>query len=187
MSRKSLLGRLIGSARPESKSVRRSRLAVEALEDRTVPAVFTVNSTADDTTANDGLMTLREAILAANNTPQEADTIQFSVTGPTVTLGGKLPELSSDITITGPGAKLLAISGAGSYRIFAINSSVTATISGLTLSHGYDSGNGGGIYNQGTLRLTDCALSGNTAGDSGGGIYNSGTLKLTDCTISSNT
>ncbi len=42
------------------------RLRVEQLEDRRMMAVLTVNSAADNTLA-DGLITLREAILAANN------------------------------------------------------------------------------------------------------------------------
>src|SRR5262249_23045330 len=132
MSRASFLRRLFGSARrPESKPVRRSRLAVEALEDRAVPAVLTVNSTADNTTAGDGFVTLREAILAANSaidvttdlreisSGSGADTIKFSVTG-TIELSDKLPELNGDLTITGPGANLLTVSGAKSYRLFTI-------------------------------------------------------------------
>src|SRR5262245_9625032 len=113
MSRASSFRRLFGSARPEPKPVRRSRLAVEALEDRAVPAILTVNSTADDTTAGDGLVTLREAILAANSASDvktdlgqtssggAADTITFDVTG-TINLATALPNLSSDLTITGP-------------------------------------------------------------------------------------
>ena len=50
------------------------------------------------------------------------------------------------------------------------------------------SGNGGGIYNGGTLTLTNSTVSGNTAwATRGGGIYNSGTLTLTNSTVSGNT
>jgi hypothetical protein len=61
----------------------------------------------------------------------------------------------------------------------------------LTMTHCTVSDNsadyGGGINNDGTLTLTDCTVSGNSA-DLGGGIYNSseGTLTLTDCTVSGN-
>ena len=45
------------------------RLHLETLEDRTTPATFMVNTTYDDLTPGDGLLTLREAINAANATP----------------------------------------------------------------------------------------------------------------------
>ncbi|MBR5414683.1 MAG: right-handed parallel beta-helix repeat-containing protein [Thermoguttaceae bacterium] len=56
---------------------------------------------------------------------------------------------------------------------------------------------GGGIYNGGTLTMTDCSVDWNfvQAGGSfynvcngyGGGIYNSGTLTMTNCSVSHNT
>ena len=52
----------------------------------------------------------------------------------------------------------------------------------------YDS-NGGGIYNNGDLRMTNCAVIGNSTGDhdgNGGGIYNNGDLRMMNCTISGN-
>ena len=50
------------------------RLQLEPLEDRRVLAVITVTSTAD-TVANDGVTTLREAIIAANtNADPSGDT-----------------------------------------------------------------------------------------------------------------
>ena len=60
-------------------------------------------------------------------------------------------------------------------------------ISGVTIRHGKIGGIGGGIYNQGTLALTDSTISANTAGDDGGGIWNDRTLILTDSTVSANT
>jgi len=44
----------------------------------------------------------------------------------------------------------------------------------------------GGIFNGGTIEITDSTLSGNFAGDVGGGILNSGTLTVTNSTISGN-
>src|SRR5262245_17501663 len=120
MSRASFFHRPIGSPRrPESKPVRRRRLAVEALEAREVPALITVTSL-DDNTTTDGQVTLREAIQAANTdvsvdgstAGSGADTITFAPAlfagGPqVVNLQGALPNLSSGITITGPGPNLL--------------------------------------------------------------------------------
>lgn len=45
----------------------RSVIKLEQLEDKLSPAILTVNSLLDNTTAGDGLVTLREAINAANN------------------------------------------------------------------------------------------------------------------------
>ena len=60
----------------------------------------------------------------------------------------------------------------------------------LTITDSAISGNtatySGGIENRGTLTITDSAISGNTA-DSGGGIENDGTLTITNSTISGNT
>jgi len=199
MFRASFLRRLVNSSRrPESKPVRRRRLAVETLEAREVPALITVTSLVDNTTI-DGQVTLREAILSANadaavNTDvvatdaYGADTIKFSVTG-TINLTQALPALSSNLTITGPAAGVTVRRDTGGfYRIFTINSGVTAAISGLTVSNGDAAfaAYGGGISNSGTLTLTDCTVSGNTA-TYGGGISNSGALTLTDCAVSGNT
>jgi hypothetical protein len=61
-----------------------------------------------------------------------------------------------------------------------------SSLSGNSASYYYYYlGNGGGIYNSGTLTLTSSTLSGNRAG-SGGGISNSGTLTITNSTLSSN-
>jgi predicted outer membrane repeat protein len=201
MFRASFLRRLIGSAhRPESKPARRTRLAVEPLEDRAVPALITVNTLVDE---NNGIgdgssVSLREAITQANALAGD-DTIQIGVTG-TIDLSGALPHLSSNITITGPGANLLNVhrNTTDHYSIFLINSGVTAAISDLTVSNGsatdFDDGlgiystEGGGIDNGGTLTLTNCTVSGNAASNAGGGILNftSGTLTLIDCTVSDN-
>ncbi len=54
------------SRRDPSRGPNIRRLRAEPLEDRRLLAVLTVDSLADNTT-NDGLITLREAILAANN------------------------------------------------------------------------------------------------------------------------
>ena len=59
-------------------------------------------------------------------------------------------------------------------------------------------GNGGGIYNSGTLTISNSTISNNVTGDggdgatgggnggNGGGIYNSGTLTISNSTISNN-
>ena len=187
-------------------------------------AAINVNSTSD-AAANDGLCTLREAITAANlNAASGAasgecaagagdDTITFSVTG-TINLTGALPDIASNVTISGPGSAQLTVrrDTGGNYRIFTVNTGVAAAISGLTATNGRtpdgaagnfggDGGNGGGVSNSGTLTLTDVTVTGNATGaggagtssggkgGSGGGLSNStsSTLTLTNCTVSNNT
>jgi hypothetical protein len=93
------------------------------------------------------------------------------------------------MSITGLGAGNLTISGNKQSRIFDITSTTAqVTISGLTISGGSVSGsdpNGGGIYNAGTLTVSDCTLSSNAAGG-GGGIANKGSLTVSDSTLSAN-
>ena len=66
--------------RPVSLPRRRKPLVIEALEERSVPAVFNVNSLADTLTPPAGVVTLRSAIQAANATPG-GNTIDLTVAG----------------------------------------------------------------------------------------------------------
>ena len=142
--------------------------------------------------------TLREAITIASS----GDVIEFapSVTG-TITLGGA-GELfiQQNITINGPGANVLAISGANATRIFEIKAGSTVSISGLTLTNGFvntatpvfNEAMGGGILNNGNLYLTACALTTNnvsyTGRGLGGGLHNQNgsTAVIRSCTFDFN-
>ncbi len=66
--------------------------------------------------------------------------------------------------------------------------SVTANISGLTITDGSSSGDGGAINNDGTLNLTDCTVSNSTSANDGGGIENGfeSTMTILSCTVSGN-
>ena len=139
--------------------------------------------------------TLREAINAAN-TEIGAELILFApalITGGpvTITLLNALPDLSSDMMISGPGANLLTVQrntagGTPQFRIFTIQSGTTVNIFGLTMSNGNLGSSGGAVLNSGTLTLTNTIVSANTAGSGGGGLYNTGTLTLTNSTVSGN-
>src|SRR5688572_26524911 len=72
---------LLGHNRkPRKNTYKRARLSIEALEDRAVPATFTVTTALDDNVAHAGFMSLRQAINSANNNgnPAIIDVIRFS-------------------------------------------------------------------------------------------------------------
>lgn len=122
-------------------------------------------------TADAGLASLRRAI---NDVCVEGE-INFDFPAPvTITLTSGALTLSRNITITGPGPEAVTVSGAGLSRLFVVAPGVKARISGLTLRDGRVPvpENGGAIYNQGTLALTNCALVNNRAGNNGGALYN---------------
>ncbi len=151
---------------------------------------FTVNVSFIVTNLNDaGEGSLRQAILNANaNSP--ADTIYLQSFGTIMLTSGEL-SITDNVTIIGPGAPFLTISGNNASRVFNINAGFTANLSGLTITGGKPASNesGGGITNAGTLNLRNCVVFGNTASGNGGGggIYSTGNLDMTNCTIRNNT
>jgi hypothetical protein len=124
---------------------------------------------------------LRDAIAKA----AAGDSINFTVNGTIILNSGELV-ISKNLTINGPGANLLTVSGNGVSRVFRIASGFTVAISGLTIANG-NTTLGGGIHNSGSLTLTNTALSGNVATLNGGGVYNLGpALNITSSTLSGN-
>jgi hypothetical protein len=144
---------------------------------------------------DDGLTSLREAVAFANTNPGD-DTIRFDLgTGShTITLGGselQLTDTTGTTTIVGLGADVLTIDANNASRAFNIAGGATAEISGVAMRHGWGAGFGGGIYNSGTLTVTDSTISESSAGDYpggnwGGGILNYGLLLVTDSSFSEN-
>jgi hypothetical protein len=153
------------------------------------------------TNTNDsGPGSLRQALVDAN----DGDTIDFdsSLNGQTITLTSGQLVLDKSVTISGPGANLLAVDGNANDRIFSINPGSnpgeTVIISGLTIRNGHAvTGNdGGGILNvSATLTVIGCILSGNSGNgvlSVGGGIANeafeltNATLTVTNCTVGDN-
>lgn len=150
----------------------------------------TPNATIQVTNINDsGPGSLRDAIASATS----GDTITFSLgTYPaTITLSSTL-SIGTSLTISGPGASNLAISGNSLVQVFQIASGTIAAIYGLTIQNGRGSGGaidgtvGGGVYNFGTLAISDSNVSESYADRFGGGIYNGGTLTLANSTVSGN-
>ena len=76
------------------------------------------------------------------------------------------------------------MAGTPDFRIFNVFSGIVS-ISGLAIRNGRDNV-GGGIHNEATLTLGDCAILGNAATLSGGGINNLSTLTLSNCVVGGN-
>lgn len=136
------------------------------------------------TLADSGTGSLRQAIAEA----AAGDTIVFAITG-TITLTSGELVVADSLTILGPGASDLAVSGNGVSRVFCLsNPAASVAISGLTICNGKSAdgidgdqwaggpalspgGDGGGILSLGPLTLEQCDVSGNAAGRGGGSSF----------------
>ena len=153
-----------------------------------------VTSLADTVDSFDNVVTLREAVRYAeiDSLPPdisfEPDLFDGDLMPVTLELGEFLFRRS--ITITGPGSQFLSLDAHGAGRIFDIHGTNTVVeLVGMTLTGGNAAGNGGAIYNRGTLSLTDVVVRGNlvTGGNDGAGIYHSGSsLTLIDSSVVDN-
>ncbi|CAG0935482.1 hypothetical protein TFLX_04323 [Thermoflexales bacterium] len=144
------------------------------------------------TNTNDsGPGSLRAAIVQAS--PEDTIVFAPSVRG-TITLTTGQLVISKTLTITGPGAGNITISGNHATRIIHIGADANVNISGLAFADGYLVDQpGSAIDNDGELTLADSHVFSNTGrlevcGDPvGGAIHNSGILTLTNTTINANT
>jgi predicted outer membrane repeat protein len=179
---KRMSGRTHTRSRPVRKPTPRFRPQLEVLEGRDVPSTLTVTNIQDS-----GPGSLRADIAAASS----GDTINFdpALDGQTITLTSGQLVINKNLTIQGPGAGQLAISGGNTSRVFEMygNTNPNVLLSGLTITQGR-APQGGGIYNTpgASLTISGCTLSDNRAGD-GGGVYNFGaTLTIVNSTLSGN-
>jgi predicted outer membrane repeat protein len=186
----------ISGERRRADGFRRHRLvfrpAVAALEDRKLLSTVKVTNNLDR-----GKGSLRDAITKAHS----SDTIVFDrgLDGQTITLTSGELVINKSLTIQGPGAGQLAVSGGNASRVFEVDGAhapqTNVSLSGLTIADGNgqgstDPGYGGAIENYGswaTLTLAACTLSGNSANTGGGAIENHyGTLTVSSSTLSGN-
>jgi hypothetical protein len=130
------------------------------------------------------------ALATALASPSLQDGTTLAITG---TCTGSF-EIAHSLTLAGSGAA--ALDGQAGGTVLTVDSGRTVDISRLTIKGGHGTGNSaiGGIYNQGTLRLEDSSVSGNSADSSSatstagayGGILNLGTLTLIHSSLSGN-
>lgn len=179
-------------------------------------ATITVTST-QDALANNGVCTLREAIIAANTnapsggTPGEcpsgssgvADTIVLPAGTFPLTLSGSESssslnaaigdlDITQSVTIKGQGKTASTVSATGlGARVFHVGGpTVAVSFLDLGIAAGLSTGDGGGIYfDEGVaMSVTRVALTGNQAVE-GGGLWatSSADVTIADSTITGNT
>ncbi len=169
----------------------RRRLSVERLEDRRVLARFVVTTLNDmpiNQSAGDGLLSLREAIEAANRnvsidgspvgSPPDffsiSDQIVFAVTGKIVLQAGEL-KVDQDVEIIGRGADQLTIDANYNSRVFNLTFG-GIRLYDLTLTNGRarlsnSDGFGGGILNNAVTTVKSVVISNCFAELDGGAIF----------------
>ncbi|MCB0153709.1 MAG: hypothetical protein KDF65_02855, partial [Anaerolineae bacterium] len=168
---------------------------------------FSTGITTTDLPGTDGVVSLREAICAANNTPGTdqinlaAATYNLTITNTgIITENGNATgdlDIAESVNITGVSSATTIIDAGGATglgdRVLHVLDPSVVRISNLTIQGGADPATadsfegGGGIRNFGTLRLDNVTVQDNTAAQNGAGIMNRRTLIMTDTLIFSNT
>jgi hypothetical protein len=155
-------------------------------------ARFTVTTRADRSDHGDGVLSLREALAAADATPRTHDRILFDLDamgGERIVLRGRALVAGSPVTIDGgPGVTIDA-----GQRSRVLETGAEVALAHLTVTGGRESGDnalGGGIFAGADLTLTECTITGNAAlgtySGGGGGIWSTGFVELLRCTVSDN-
>ncbi len=186
-----------------------------AAADRAGAAVFLVDRLDDapGATACDGATpddcSLRGAILAANAAASAASEVQvpaghYLLTAATsctfdVANGGSVLQIKAQLCatapmkITGAGAASSIIDAEERSRVLVVSADGDVDLTGVAIRNGKDTDatnqpyfGGGGIANEGKLRVADAVITGNSAAIGGGGILNRGTLTVERTVIEQN-
>lgn len=144
-------------------------------------ATFVVTTNSDA-----GPGSLRQALFDSSATGGGA--ITFSNVSGTIILDSPLSSLAANTFIMGPGASMLTVSGGKKVRVLTIGESSSTVLCGLTVADGFVTNDyGGGIFNSGSLTISNCLLVNNVSTPGrGGAVFSRGSLKLYSSTISSN-
>ena len=145
-------------------------------ENVTSPSSITITDGGD-------IVLIRDIELEADITAGSMDAALEVASGKTFTLdlNGHAIDRGLDIVAEQDNGFVLKVADGATLTITDTSDGKTGTIRG-----GHNSGNGGGIYNEGTLTITNITITGNYA-VMGGGIYvNGGNVTINNCTVSGN-
>ncbi len=177
-------------------------LSCEVLERRDMLTAFIVNTT-KDVVANDGLLSLREAIQASNNNATVTDATRGSETGDTITFAASLAgatikltngrlTITDDLIIAGDAANPITIDAGSQSQHFSSLSEQDISISNVRLINGLSANNSGGTGNGGSIELgpgvfqctlTNVEFVNCNATNKGGAVYGSdyADLRIDNC------
>ncbi|VGO11803.1 hypothetical protein PDESU_00350 [Pontiella desulfatans] len=106
------------------------------------------------------------------------DAVDEASAGETVFVTNGTYLLDAEVSVPG-GIRLESMGGLEDTLVVAVNSNrcfslgAGAFLGGFTITNGYSSGNAGGIYcADDSVMITNCVITGNSAGADGGGLYN---------------
>jgi hypothetical protein len=160
----------------------------------TMPATWYVATTGDDS-VNDCLTSASAcaSINAALGKATAGDRIKVALGTYTASNGTEVVLINKNITLSGgwktdfsaQSGKSI-IDGQKTRTGMTVNSTTIASVDHFKIQNGYNSTQGGGLQNSGSLSLSDSVISGNVSSRIGGGIYNSGLLTIDSTTISQN-
>ena len=168
----------------------------QSLEQRKLLATLTVDTLSDTVDLNDGLVSLREAITAANNNASfgdaaagdpTGDVIRFdaAISGGTIRLNGNQIVIFDDLMIRGGG---VTVDADLQSRIFSIDTNERISISNFSFANGgAPTGSAVDHRADGTLQLSNTHFSNNQSSHDGGAIFkSSGTLRVGNSTFLGN-
>jgi fibronectin-binding autotransporter adhesin len=130
-----------------------------------------------------------EAAVTQANSDNAGDTVRFTCSGDII--------LTSTLTITGSmtldgSGQSVTLDGGNSVEVLRVNGGATFILDALTVAHG-SAAVGGGLYNDGTVSISNSTFANNSthnpAGSSfsgGGGLYNHGTMSISNSTFDHN-
>ncbi len=166
---------ILGSSNSTLANSSQPWYAMDLYPDHAHPGTYYVVSDCGDS----GLQTqLRFKLLLA----QERDytIITFTCATPVVLIAGILPSINLNVTIDG--GNIITLSGNNASRLFEVEGGGSLTLKGITITRGYADGDGGAIYNYGTLNINNSRFLYNeaTLKGNGGAIISLGALNVTN-------
>ena len=138
---------------------------------------ITVTTNLDVTDPNDGLLSLREALVLTNAGADDDIVFDLELKDKTLLLEHGELRISADVLIDGSRITIDADYGSRVFSMYGAGGAPDprVTLANMTIANGSTDGVGGAIFSEGYLALRLCSVTNSNAeggiGSSGGGIY----------------